>query len=144
MQGCSLAAEESAGVASAASPALDEQVELFMKRQAELESGAAFARTKDPLEVIGADVVSEEDAKRYCREVVRILRTLKAKRDMSINEARLIVSIEDPRTRERRQLGIEDERGVSRDEMAAALLEVADGRIPKDRLALKCLLEDMQ
>lgn len=33
---------------------------------------------------------------------------------------------------------------MSRDEMAAALLEVAEGRIPKDRLALKCLLEDMQ
>jgi hypothetical protein len=28
--------------------------------------------------------------------------------------------------------------------MAAALLEVAEGRVPKDRLALKCLLEDMQ
>jgi hypothetical protein len=42
-----------------------------------------------------------------CREVVRILRTLKAKRDMTVNEARLIVSIEDPRTREQRQLGIE-------------------------------------
>jgi hypothetical protein len=39
--------------------------------------------------------------------VVRILRTLKARRDMSVNEARLIVSIEDPRTREQRQLGIE-------------------------------------
>lgn len=182
-----------------------------------------------------------QTAKAYCREVVRILRTLKAKRDMSVNEARLIVSIEDPRTREQRQLGIEvgqqfcntwlrlfhdqdsalqrvcgtvilltpwpvlattcqvwrahsdpcglshavhspdrldqqpfrlhllqvgmvptrvdvfvlpllvpycasfqDERGVSRDEMAAALLEVAEGRVPKDRLALKCLLEDMQ
>jgi hypothetical protein len=33
---------------------------------------------------------------------------------------------------------------VSRDEMAAALLEVAEGRVPRDRLALKCLLEDMQ
>jgi hypothetical protein len=39
---------------------------------------------------------------------------------------------------------VQDERGVSRDEMAAALLEVAEGRVPKDRLALKCLLEDMQ
>lgn len=39
--------------------------------------------------------------------MVRILRTLKARRDMSVNEARLIVSIEDPRTREQRQLGIE-------------------------------------
>lgn len=37
----------------------------------------------------------------------------------------------------------QDERGVSRDEMAAALDEVATGRIPKDRIALKCLYEDM-
>eukprot|EP00878_Enallax_costatus_P023779 GHUV01025325.1.p1 GENE.GHUV01025325.1~~GHUV01025325.1.p1 ORF type:complete len:170 (+),score=59.53 GHUV01025325.1:795-1304(+) len=63
---------------------------------------------------------------------------------MTVNEARLIVAIEDPRSREQRQLGIEDERGVSRDEMSAALLDVAEGRIPKDRLALKCLVEDMQ
>jgi hypothetical protein len=38
----------------------------------------------------------------------------------------------------------QDERGVSRDEMAAALLDVAEGRVPRDRLALKCLLEEMQ
>jgi hypothetical protein len=37
----------------------------------------------------------------------------------------------------------QDERGVSRDEMAAALLDVAEGRVPKDRLALKCLIEEM-
>lgn len=51
--------------------------------------------------------ITSQTAKSYCREVVRILRILKAKRDMSVNEARLIVSIEDPRTREQRQLGIE-------------------------------------
>ncbi len=33
--------------------------------------------------------------------------------------------------------GMEDERGVSRDEMATALLDVAEGRVPKDRIALK-------
>lgn len=38
---------------------------------------------------------------------------------------------------EKRMQGIEDSRGVSRDEMAAALLEVAEGRVPKDRIALK-------
>lgn len=122
---------------------LEDQVELFMKRQAELESGAAFARTRDPDQVIGGDVVSEDDAKAYCREIISFLRTLKATRDMTINEAKLVVAIEDPRARERRQLGIEDERGVSRDEMAAALDEVAAGRVPTDRLALKCLYEDM-
>jgi hypothetical protein len=38
---------------------------------------------------------------------------------------------------------VQDDRGVSRDEMAAALAAVSEGRIPKDRLALKCLYEDM-
>ncbi len=32
---------------------------------------------------------------------------------------------------------------MSRDEMAAALLEVAEGRLPKDRVALKCVYEEM-
>jgi hypothetical protein len=32
---------------------------------------------------------------------------------------------------------------VSRDEMAAALDDVAAGRVPKDRIALKCLFEEM-
>lgn len=31
----------------------------------------------------------------------------------------------------------ENEGGVSRDEMATALMEVVDGRIPKDRIALR-------
>jgi hypothetical protein len=63
---------------------------------------------------------------------------------MSPAEAKLVVAIESPEAREARKLGVEDERGVSRDEMAAALDEVAAGRIPKDRLALKCLVEEMR
>lgn len=43
----------------------------------------------------------------YCREIVDILKTLKRTRDMSVNEARLIIAIEDPRARERRSVGIE-------------------------------------
>lgn len=123
---------------------IDAQVDAFMKRQAELESGAAFARTVDPNLVIGGDVVSEEMARTYCREIFEVLKTLKNTRDMSVNEVKLVVSIEDPRTKERRmQQGIEDERGVSRDEMAVALLDVAEGRVPKDRIALRCLHEEI-
>ena len=33
--------------------------------------------------------------------------------------------------------------GVSRDEMAAALMEVVDGRIPKDRIALRELYNEI-
>eukprot|EP00798_Chlamydomonas_sp_ICE-L_P004452 gene4453-14605_t len=116
---------------------LEVEVEAFMKRQAELESGAAFARVKDPEAIIGAETVPEDSAKEYCADIFEILRMLK---DMSVNEVRLVVSIEDPRTRERRStMDIESDSGVSRDEMATALMDVADGRIPKDRIALKCL-----
>jgi hypothetical protein len=40
-------------------------------------------------------------------------------------------------------LNLQDERGVSRDEMAAALVEIGEGRIPNDRIALKCLHDEM-
>jgi hypothetical protein len=46
-------------------------------------------------------------AKDYCREIVRVLRMLKEKRDMGLNEVRLTVAIEDPRARERRLMGME-------------------------------------
>ncbi len=38
---------------------------------------------------------------------------------------------------------LQDDRGVSRDEMAIALMEVAEGRLPRDRIALKCVWEDI-
>lgn len=121
---------------------IEDEVEAFMRRQAEAESGAAFIR-RDPSQVIGAEVVSDEQARKYCREIVEVLKTLKATRDMTVNEVKLIVAIEDPRTRERRKMDIEDERGVSRDEMAQALVDVSEGRVPKDRIALKCLFEEI-
>ncbi|GAX81151.1 hypothetical protein CEUSTIGMA_g8584.t1 [Chlamydomonas eustigma] len=123
---------------------IEAAVDAFMKRQAELESGAAFAGIRDPEKIIGADQVSTDEATRLCAEIFEVLRSLKRTRDMSVAEVKLVVSIEDPRTRERRaQADIEDSRGVSRDEMAAALLEVAEGRVPRDRIALKCLHEEM-
>ncbi|KAF5839315.1 hypothetical protein DUNSADRAFT_1092 [Dunaliella salina] len=122
---------------------LDTEVESFMKKQAEVESGAAFARTKDPEQVLGADVVDDETAKAYARELFEVLKLLKRSRDMSVNEVKLVVSIDDPRGKEQRAIGIEDSRGVSRDEMAAALMDVAEGRLPKDRIALKCLHEEV-
>ncbi|GIL88218.1 hypothetical protein Vretimale_14106 [Volvox reticuliferus] len=122
---------------------LEAQVELFMKRQAEIESGAAFVRTKGVDTVIGGEVVSDKLAQKYCGDIFEVLKTLKRTRDMSFNEVKLIVSIEDPRARERRAADIEDERGVSRDEMAAALVDIGEGRIPNDRIALKCLHDEM-
>lgn len=49
-----------------------------------------------------------QDAKGYCREVVRILKLLKQSRDMTVNEVKLTLAIEDPTQRERREyLGVE-------------------------------------
>lgn len=121
---------------------LEEQLEAFMRRQAEIESGAA-TRKAEPGKVLGADEVPEEDAKRLCREVVGILKRLKSQRDMTLNEVRLTVAIEDPRARERRLMGMEDNSGISREEMATALMEVSEGRIPSDRIALRELWKEM-
>jgi hypothetical protein len=49
-----------------------------------------------------------QETKRYCREIVQMLRILKEKRDMSLNEVRLTVMIEDPSRREQKEyLGVE-------------------------------------
>ena len=42
-----------------------------------------------------------------CRAVVGVLKRLKEQRDMTLNEVRLTVAIEDPRARERRLMGME-------------------------------------
>ena len=52
--------------------------------------------------------VDAQEAKRYCRVIVRVLRTLKEKRDMSLNEVKLTVAIEDPTKREQKEyMGVE-------------------------------------
>ena len=52
--------------------------------------------------------VFTQDAKALCREVSRMLKLLKSNRDMSVNEVKLTLAIEDPRARERREsMGIE-------------------------------------
>lgn len=114
-----------------------------MQRQAEIESGASTRAKAAPGQVLGAGEVSEEEAKMYCREIVNVLKLLKQNRDMTVNEVKLTVAIEDPRARERRLMGMEDNSGVSRDEMADALAEVAEGRIPQDRIALRELHKEI-
>eukprot|EP00884_Botryococcus_braunii_P016867 jgi/Botrbrau1/3864/Bobra.0183s0088.2 len=122
---------------------LEAQMEDFLKKQAAKESGlvAAVELPKTP---IGTETVSDEEAKEFCRQVVRMVKVLREKRDMSVNEVKLTIAIEPPSEREQREyMGIENERGVSRDEMAAALLEVAAGRVPRDRIALRELYKEM-
>ncbi|DBA94845.1 hypothetical protein WJX77_001914 [Trebouxia sp. C0004] len=124
---------------------LEEKMEQFMRSQADRESGAVASPELLPDKVIGDDQVSEQQAKKLCRDIMKAVNQLQEKRDMSINECKLTIAIEDPRSRERREaMGIEENAGgVSRDEMAAALMEVVDGRLPKDRIALRELYNEI-
>ncbi|OAY54417.1 ycf3-interacting protein 1, chloroplastic [Manihot esculenta] len=80
----------------------------------------------------------------YIQEVKRVVDLLKKNRDMLFNEVKLTIMIEDPREVERRRLlGIEDLDSPTRDDLAEALEQVNEGKVPKNRLALKMLAEEM-
>jgi hypothetical protein len=120
---------------------VDDRVAAFLQEQDASERGVE--NRPELNKVIGDDEVDEEQAKAYCRDITRVLRTLKEKRDMDVREAKLIVQIDDPRNDEVRKMGMEDSAGVSRDEMATALDEVVAGIVPKDRIALRTLHQEM-
>ncbi len=49
-----------------------------------------------------------QQAKQLCRDITKAIRTLEKQRDMNVNEIKLIIAIEDPRSKERREsMGIE-------------------------------------
>ncbi|KAK2997613.1 hypothetical protein RJ639_025032 [Escallonia herrerae] len=80
----------------------------------------------------------------YVAQIKRVLELLKKNRDMLFSEVKLTVMIEDPRDVERRRLlGIEEADGPTRDDLADVLEEVNEGKIPKDRIALQMLAEEM-
>ncbi|KAL2555344.1 Encodes a chloroplast protein that induCES [Forsythia ovata] len=86
----------------------------------------------------------DPQALEYVSQIKRVLELLRKNRDMIFNEVKLTISIEDPRDVERRRLlGIDDENAPTRDELAAALVEVNEGKIPKDRVALQMLAEEL-
>ncbi|KAF8751351.1 hypothetical protein HU200_012234 [Digitaria exilis] len=78
------------------------------------------------------------------REIKRVLELLEKNRDMTFGEVKLTIMIEDPRDIERkRTLGIEDPDEITRDELADALVEVYEGQIPENRVALQLLAKEM-
>ncbi|XP_044497707.1 ycf3-interacting protein 1, chloroplastic [Mangifera indica] len=80
----------------------------------------------------------------YIAQVKRVLELLKKNRDMLFSEVKLTITIEDPREVERRRLlGIEDADAPTRDDLAEALEQVNEGKVPKDRVALRMLAEEM-
>ncbi|KAL0693022.1 hypothetical protein Bca4012_060202 [Brassica carinata] len=89
------------------------------------------------------DEVDPEDLK-YVNQIKRVLEQLRRNRDMMFNEVKLTIMIEDPREVEKRRLlGIEDADAPSREDLAEALEQVNEGKIPKDRLTLRMLYEEM-
>ncbi|XP_042028038.1 ycf3-interacting protein 1, chloroplastic-like [Salvia splendens] len=86
----------------------------------------------------------DPQALQYVSQIKTVLELLKKNRDMLFNEVKLTVLIEDPRDVERRRLlGIDDENAPTRDELADALVQVNEGKIPENRLALQMLAEEM-
>lgn len=94
------------------------------------------------VEQIQDDAVSPDDLE-HIAQINRVLDLLRKNRDMMFGEVKLIMMIEDLRDVERKRLlGIDDEE-VSRDDLVSALEEVHEGKIPENRVALRCLAEEM-
>ncbi|KAK7250692.1 hypothetical protein RIF29_33282 [Crotalaria pallida] len=80
----------------------------------------------------------------YVAQIKRVLELLRKNRDMLFGEVKLTIMIEDPREVERRRLlGIEDPDAPTRDDLVAVLDEVNEGKIPKDKIALQMLAEEL-
>ncbi|XP_068657142.1 ycf3-interacting protein 1, chloroplastic-like [Aristolochia californica] len=80
----------------------------------------------------------------YVRQIKRILELLRKNRDMVFGEVKLTIMIDDPRDAERKKLlGLENAEEVTRDDLATALEDVHEGRIPENRVALRLLAEEM-
>ncbi|KAF0921520.1 hypothetical protein E2562_009261 [Oryza meyeriana var. granulata] len=78
------------------------------------------------------------------RQVKRVLELLQKNRDMTFGEVKLTIMIEDPRDIERKRLlGIEDPDEITRDDLADALVEIDEGQIPENRVALQLLAKEM-
>ena len=78
-------------------------------------------------------------------EIKDWLKLLYVKREMSFNEVKLTIGIEDPRLAENREkYGIEDESGVSADEKVETLEMIERGEAPTDARAVATVLEEFR
>jgi len=143
-------------VAPSPSPSLldddeESQMEAFMRQQAALEAGGGDAATTvdagspggallQEASSVGAAEVSDDEVEAYKSDVITMLSVLEREREMTLNEVKLIIAIEDPRAKQTREnFDIEADCGCTRDEMAVALVEVAEKSDVSNRLALKAL-----
>ncbi|CAI0546229.1 unnamed protein product [Linum tenue] len=85
-----------------------------------------------------------QEIKRVGVKLCQVLELLKKNRDMIFNEVKLTIMIEDPREVERRKMfGIDDPDAPTREELAEALEMVNEGKVPRNRLALRMLADEM-
>eukprot|EP00243_Klebsormidium_subtile_P002848 TRINITY_DN15783_c0_g1_i1.p1 TRINITY_DN15783_c0_g1~~TRINITY_DN15783_c0_g1_i1.p1 ORF type:complete len:285 (-),score=62.26 TRINITY_DN15783_c0_g1_i1:208-1062(-) len=112
-------------------------------RAAQGESASGSVATEEE-EFEDDEDYSEEEQRRDMAAIRNVLKALRTKRDMPFNEVKLTIMIEDPRLAEQREkYGIEDDSGVSREELAAALVDVNEGRVPEDPYVLRELTKEM-
>ncbi|CAN6545705.1 unnamed protein product [Malus baccata var. baccata] len=116
------------------------------KLQAFSSSSSTTQQDQDAEEEYEDDEEDESDPDpedlEYVGQIKRVLELLRKNRDMLFSEVKLTVMIEDLREVERRRLlGIEDPDAPTREELADVLEE--EGKIPKNRLALKLLAAEM-
>lgn len=98
----------------------------------------------------GATAVEEENPEgerdlQDLNDIRYVLNKLYETRNMTFPEIKLILLIEDPRAKMRREaIGVEDESGVSRDDITECVQQINDGYVPTDRMSLRKLAEEMR
>merc|ERR1719181_434527 len=153
-----VAARSSSSDVPADTPAyedLEAQAEAFMRQQSALETGetdeaesptsVSYETSAAATQEYGSDEVSDDQVAVFESEALESFKLLLKNRDMTLNEVKLILAIEDPRAQEaRRVYGIETESGVSREEIAQCLIYVAERRPVANRIALRELRRELQ
>lgn len=121
--------------------AVHQRVLVRVKAEAEVdtESQASGSMTgKDP------SAASAEEIE-LCRECEYYIERLYSRRDMRVKELQLVLGIEDPRAERRRtEMEVEQDTGVSRDEIVQALQDVSNGLVPRDYASLAQLADELR
>ncbi|XP_019462319.1 PREDICTED: ycf3-interacting protein 1, chloroplastic [Lupinus angustifolius] len=121
----------------------EEGEEAFKSEQSQGSNSKVEENDDDDDDDYDYDEPTPQDLE-YVAQIKRVLELLKKNRDMLYGEVKLTIMIEDPREIERRSLlGIEDPDAPTRDDLVAALEEVNEGKIPKDKVALQMLAEEL-
>lgn len=114
--------------------------------QAAAEDAPSASESSSTMEQATPPEDSEEaETLRKVKFVQDSMEKLRVGRDMEAEEVRLIIGMEDPDAKLKREvLGIEDDSAVSREDLSLALKQILDGYIPGDDLSLCKLVEEFE